>query len=162
MTGVQACALPIFLKEIETLTGKGIDVSPEKLMISERAQVIMPYHKQVDMGRERMKGEQKIGTTGRGIGPAYEDKATRRGIRFVDLMDPEVFADRVRTILHEKNFYLENYLSSEPMDEKPILESYTGFAGKLAPYITNVSLQIDTAVKAGKQVLFEEIGRAHV
>ncbi len=152
----------VLLDEIEMLTSKGIDISPEKLMISERAQVIMPYHKQVDLGRERMQGKQKIGTTGRGIGPAYEDKATRRGIRFVDLIDPETFADKVRTILHEKNFYLENYLSAEPLEERSILDSYTVFAEKLAPYVTNISLEIDNAIKARKQILFEGAQGTHL
>jgi adenylosuccinate synthase len=114
----------VLLNEIETLKNKGISISPENLMISERAHVIMPYHKQVDHAREKMKGDQKIGTTGRGIGPAYEDKATRRGIRFVDLLDWSFFEEKVRSILDEKNFYLKHYMNSETVEPEAVIESY--------------------------------------
>ncbi len=152
----------VLLEEIESLTAKGVDVSPEKLMISERAQVIMPYHKQVDLARERMKGNDRIGTTGRGIGPAYEDKANRQGIRFVDLIDPEIFTNQVKTVLHDKNFYLKNYLSSDPMDEKSIIDSYIVYAQKLAPYVNNISIKIDKAIKTKQQVLFEGAQGTHL
>ena len=102
----------VLIGEIDRLEGKGFPVRPEKFKISERAHLIMPYHKQVDHAREAKKGDKKIGTTGRGIGPAYEDKATRRGIRFVDLLDPKVFDEKVRTLLEEKNFYLERFLGA--------------------------------------------------
>ncbi len=152
----------ILLEEIETLQGKGIAVSPENLMISERAQVIMPYHKHVDNARERMKGDNKIGTTGRGIGPAYEDKATRRGIRFVDLLDPESFEEKVRTILDEKNFYLEKYLNADTVDADEVIRTYRKFADKLAPYVKNISIVINEGVKSGKQVLFEGAQGTHL
>ena len=86
----------VLLGEIDYLTEKGVDAGPAKLKISEKAHVIMPYHKAVDHARELMKGDKKIGTTGRGIGPCYEDKATRRGVRFVELLDADVFEERVR------------------------------------------------------------------
>ena len=106
----------VLLKEIDYLSGKGVPCGPENLMVSERAQVIMPYHKLIDNAREQKKGKDKIGTTGRGIGPAYEDKATRRGFRFVDLMDQEDFKEKLAAILPEKNFYLEKYLGGDPID----------------------------------------------
>jgi adenylosuccinate synthase len=152
----------VLLNEIETLKHKGISISPENLMISERAHVIMPYHKQVDHAREKMKGDQKIGTTGRGIGPAYEDKATRRGIRFVDLLDSRSFEDKVRSILDEKNFYLKHYMNSETVEPETVIESYKDYSQKLAPYVTNISIVIDEAIKGGKQVLFEGAQGTHL
>ena len=123
----------VLLEEIDNLKSKGIDVGPDRLKISEKAHLIMPYHKQIDLAREKMKGDKKIGTTGRGIGPCYEDKATRRGIRFVDLLDPEHFAEKVRTILEEKNFYLKQYLSAETLDPENIIDQYKGYADRLHP-----------------------------
>ncbi len=152
----------VLLSEIETLKNKGISISPENLMISERAHVIMPYHQQVDHAREKMKGDQKIGTTGRGIGPAYEDKATRRGIRFVDLLDWSSFEEKVRSILDEKNFYLKHYMNSETVEPEAVIESYKEYAEKLAPYVTNISIIIDEAIKEGKQVLFEGAQGTHL
>lgn len=152
----------VLLTEIEKLKNKNISVSPENLMISERAHVIMPYHKQVDNAREKMKGDQKIGTTGRGIGPAYEDKATRRGIRFVDLLDWPSFEEKVRSILDEKNFYLKHYMNAETLDPEAVIDSYKDYAEKLAPYVTNISIVINEAIKNGKQVLFEGAQGTHL
>jgi adenylosuccinate synthase len=152
----------VLLQEIEKLTSKGISISPSNLMISERAHVIMPYHKQVDLAREKMKGDQKIGTTGRGIGPAYEDKATRRGIRFVDLLDLSSFEEKVRSILDEKNFYLKHYMKCETVEPEAVISSYKNYAESLAPYVTNISIVIDEAIKKGKQVLFEGAQGTHL
>jgi adenylosuccinate synthase len=152
----------VLLQEIEKLTSKGIMISPSNLMISERAHVIMPYHKQVDLAREKMKGDKKIGTTGRGIGPAYEDKATRRGIRFVDLLDWLSFEEKVRSILDEKNFYLKHYMKSETVEPETVIASYKKYAENLAPYVTNISIVIDEAIKEGKQVLFEGAQGTHL
>jgi adenylosuccinate synthase len=152
----------VLIEEIDYLSSKGIDVGPEKLKISERAHLIMPYHKQIDHAREKMKGDKKIGTTGRGIGPAYEDKATRRGVRFVDLLDAAVFSDKVKTILDEKNFYLKNYLSAATLEADSILEAYTRYAQRLAPHVTNVSVQLYQAIKEGKQLLFEGAQGTHL
>ena len=126
----------VLIEELDYLSSKGIDVGPEKIKISERAHLIMPYHKQVDHAREKKKGDKKIGTTGRGIGPAYEDKATRRGVRFVDLLDADVFHDKVNTILDEKNFYFKKYLSADTLEADTILEAYTQYAQRLAPHVT--------------------------
>ena len=152
----------VLLKEIDGLSARGVDAGPRNLKICEKAHLIMPYHRQVDHAREKFKGDKKIGTTGRGIGPAYEDKVTRRGIRFADLLDPEVFAEKVETILDEKNFYLKNYLSSETLDAKEIIEEYQAYAQRLAPHVTNISIVINDAIKTGRQVLFEGAQGTHL
>jgi len=152
----------VLLEEIDYLSAKGVDVSPDKLKISEKAHIIMPYHQAVDQARERMKGDNKIGTTGRGIGPCYEDKATRRGVRFVELLKPDVFREKVAVILDEKNFYLKNYMEAETLELEPILEKYRVYAQRLAPYVTNVSVALSDGMKAGGQVLFEGAQGTHL
>jgi adenylosuccinate synthase len=152
----------VLLKEMDYLIEKGVDCGPEKLVISERAQVIMPYHQQIDLGREKLKGKDKIGTTGRGIGPCYEDKATRRGIRMADLIDPEIFQSKLDAVMPEKNFYIEKFLGQAPMDATGIFDAYTGFAHRLAAHVTNVSLTVNGAIKEGKQVLFEGAQGTHL
>jgi len=152
----------VLLEEIDYLSSKGVDISPDKLKISEKAHLIMPYHQAVDNARERMKGDKKIGTTGRGIGPCYEDKATRRGVRFVELLNQSVFKERVATILDEKNFYLKNYMQAGTLELAPILEKYSVFAERLAPYVTNVSVALSDGMHAGGQVLFEGAQGTHL
>ena len=152
----------VLIKEIDYLKSNGIDVGPDNLKISERAHVIMPYHKKIDHAREKLKGDKKIGTTGRGIGPSYEDKATRRGIRFVELLDPEVFREKVNSILEEKNFYLKEYLSSNPLDLEDIINQYNEYAERLSPHVTNISVVINNAIKSGGQVLFEGAQGTHL
>jgi adenylosuccinate synthase len=152
----------VLLEEIDHLDSRNVDISPDRLKISERAHLIMPYHKKIDHAREKLKGDKKIGTTGRGIGPAYEDKATRRGIRFVDLLDPEEFQEKVNTILDEKNFYLKHYLSAETLDGARIIDQYAAYAERLAPYVTNISINIDRSIKNGQQVLFEGAQGTHL
>jgi adenylosuccinate synthase len=152
----------VLIEEIDHLESRDVDISPNRLKISEKAHLIMPYHKQIDHAREQLKGEKKIGTTGRGIGPAYEDKATRRGIRFVDLLDPEEFREKVKTILDEKNFYLKHYLSAEILDGTRIIDQYEAYAERLAPYVTNISIIIDHAIKNGRHVLFEGAQGTHL
>ena len=152
----------VLIQELDALSTMGIDVGPDLLLISDRAHLIMPYHQAVDHARERKKGDKKIGTTGRGIGPAYEDKSTRRGIRFIDLIDPETFRERVETILDEKNFYLKNYFSAETLDPEPIIAQYTEYANRLAPHVINISVAVSAAVKSGKQVLFEGAQGTHL
>jgi adenylosuccinate synthase len=152
----------VLIEEIDHLRERGLDVGPDKLIISESAHVIMPYHKQIDLGREKLKGDRNIGTTGRGIGPAYEDKATRRGIRFVDLLDTESFVEKVSMLIDEKNFYLKNYLSVETVEASSLVEQYQAFAEKLAPYVANVSILINNAVREGRQILFEGAQGTHL
>ncbi|MBC8247118.1 MAG: adenylosuccinate synthase, partial [Deltaproteobacteria bacterium] len=152
----------VLIEEIDYLIKEGISVTADQLRISEKAHVIMPYHRAVDLAREAMKGDKKIGTTGRGIGPCYEDKATRRGVRFVDLLDSEVFYEKVSTLLKEKNFYLEKYLGAESLELDGIIEQYSACAERLAPHVTNISVSISDAVKTGKQVLFEGAQGTHL
>jgi adenylosuccinate synthase len=152
----------VLIEELDHLASRNVNISPDKLKISEKAHLIMPYHQHIDHAREKKKGNKKIGTTGRGIGPAYEDKATRRGIRFVDLLDPQEFRDKVNTILDEKNFYLKQYLSAETLDGARIIDQYKAYAERLAPYVTNISIVIDRAIKNGQQVLFEGAQGTHL
>ena len=152
----------VLLKELDNLKSKGIDVGSDNLKISEKAHIIMPYHKQIDLAREKKKGDKKIGTTGRGIGPCYEDKACRRGIRFVELIDFEGFTEKIRTVMEEKNFYLKNYLSSETVDPESIIDQYKGYAERLAPHVVNISVVMNQAIKANKQILFEGAQGTHL
>jgi adenylosuccinate synthase len=152
----------VLIEEMDYLDDKGIDVGAGRIKVSERAHLIMPYHQAVDLARENQKGDKKIGTTGRGIGPAYEDKATRRGVRFIDLLEPETFAEKVRNLLDEKNFYLKNYLSAATLDVEEIIDTYRRYADRLAPHVTNVSIALDEAIKKGRQVLFEGAQGTHL
>jgi len=152
----------VLVQELDNLNKKGIDVGSDTLKISEKAHIIMPYHKQIDLAREKKKGDKKIGTTGRGIGPCYEDKACRRGIRFVDLIDFEGFTEKIKSILEEKNFYLKNYLSSETVDPESIIGPYKEYAERLAPHVVNISIVMNQAIKANKQILFEGAQGTHL
>ena len=152
----------VLIEEMDYLDGKGIDVGIDRIKVSERAHLIMPYHQAIDLARETQKGDKKIGTTGRGIGPTYEDKATRRGVRFIDLLEPETFAEKVRTLLDEKNFYLKNYFSAATLDAEDIIDTYRRYADRLTPHVTNVSITLDEAIKSGHQVLFEGAQGTHL
>jgi adenylosuccinate synthase len=152
----------VLLEEIDYLTGKGIDVSPEKLKISEKAHLIMPYHKQLDMARESSDAKKMIGTTGRGIGPCYEDKASRRGIRFVDLIHTDMFKEKVETNIAEKNFLLTNFYKTKVLSPAEIVNQYAAYAKRLAPYVADISVFINKGVKEGKQILFEGAQGTHL
>ena len=152
----------VLLDEIDYLQANDIDVSPEMLKISERANIIMPYHKMLDSAGENKKGDQKIGTTGRGIGPCYEDKSARRGFRFCDLLDFDCFKDKVRTVLEEKNFYLENFFKSDPCDPDELISQFETIKGRLIPYIDNVSVLLNQGLKKGKKLLFEGAQGTHL
>jgi adenylosuccinate synthase len=152
----------VLLTEIENLKARGIVVGPDNLRISERTQVIMPYHKRLDLARERARGAAKIGTTGRGIGPCYEDKVARRGIRVADLLNPEVLTAKLADVLPEKNFYLEKFLGDIPFSPEEILAPYLEMGKRLAPLVTNVSVMIQTAVQQGHNILFEGAQGTHL
>ena len=152
----------VLIGEMENLDEKGIDVGPARIKISDRAHLIMPYHKALDNAREQKKGDGKIGTTGRGIGPCYEDRAARSGLRFIDLLDLESFKQKVSVVMDEKNFILKNYLSAEPLDPEVIIEGYSKYAARLAPHMSDVSIILDEAVKVGRQVLFEGAQGTHL
>ncbi len=152
----------VLLEEIDYLDSKDIDVSSKMLKVSDRAHIIMPYHKSIDQAREIKKGDAKIGTTGRGIGPCYEDKATRRGIRFSDLLDKDLFAQKVRTIMEEKNFYLEHYFKTETLDPEVVINEFFEIRDRLLPYIADVSVTLNKGMDDGKQILFEGAQGTHL
>lgn len=146
----------VLLDEINELNEKGLPVTPDRLMISENAHLIMPYHKSLDLAREASlsKGK-KIGTTGRGIGPCYMDKVGRFGIKFGDLLDPELFEEKLKSNVEEKNFLLTKKFAAEPLTVDAIKADFATYAEKLAPYIGNVSMALDKARKSDKNILFE-------
>lgn len=152
----------VLLEEIDYLISNGVDVSSEMLKVSNRAHIIMPYHKQIDNAREIKKGDKKIGTTGRGIGPCYEDRATRRGIRFADLLDFDLFTEKVRAIMDEKNFYLKNYFNTETLDPEEVISQFLAIKDRLIPYIADVSVILNRGMDEGKKVLFEGAQGTHL
>jgi adenylosuccinate synthase len=152
----------VFLMEVDRLKERGLTVNPENLRISERTQVIMPYHQRIDIAREEKKGAGKIGTTGRGIGPCYEDKVGRRGIRVADLVEPERLKAKLADVLPEKNFYLEKFLGAQPFTADEILAKYTGMGARLKPLVDNVVVLIDEAIKQGQNILFEGAQGTHL
>src|SRR3990167_5001866 len=115
----------------------------------------MPYHKKLDVVRERFRGKHRIGTTGRGIGPAYEDKVARCGIRCGDLLREEVFREKLKTNLLEKNHLLKNIFHENGFEMHNIYHQYMSYVEKIAGYITDTSLYIDGAIKRGENILFE-------
>jgi len=145
----------VFIKEITNLKAKGYLQDDSQLVIDGNVHIIMPYHVAIDLAREEKKGDKKIGTTGRGIGPTYEDKVGRRGIRLSDLVKPEQFARKLQEVLPEKNFYLENYFGKAPLSEQEIIEEYSGYAEILGRYLGCSSTFLDQSIKAGKDLLFE-------
>jgi adenylosuccinate synthase len=146
----------VLLKEIEELRKKGLPVTPQRLMISERAHLIMPYHSTLDQACEAAlaKGK-KIGTTGRGIGPCYVDKVGRQGIKIGDLADMELFKDKLRTNLEEKNFILTRKYNVEALDFQQIYDDFQKHAEQLLPFSGNVSVELDNARKRDDNILFE-------
>lgn len=144
----------VLIEEMETLKEKG-RFEDERLLISEDAHLIMPYHKRMDAAKESMRGSRKIGTTGRGIGPAYEDKTARTGIRFADLMDEAVFRDKLKNTLMEKNYVLVNLMHQPGFEIHEIYDSYMHYAERLGRYVVNTSIYINDEIKKGKNVLFE-------
>jgi adenylosuccinate synthase len=145
----------VLLKEIAGLKQNGWLLDDASLRISEEAHLIMPYHKAIDQARERLRGEGMIGTTGRGIGPAYEDKVARIGIRFIDLLEEETFQEKLRRNIEEKNIYLKAILKEKALDFDKIHDRYSGYREKLKTYVTDTGLLLDREMRAGKRVLFE-------
>jgi len=142
------------LKEIDELEAAGVDVK-SRLHISEACPLILPYHIAIDQARETAKGAGKIGTTGRGIGPAYEDKVARRAIRLQDLFDPKRFSDKLEPLLDYHNFVLTQYLKAPAVSFSKIRDDALELAPRLAPMITDVSRALYDAGRAGKSLLFE-------
>ena len=142
------------VREMEILSGQGVAISPENLMISTAAPIILPVHQQVDLAREKRRGAGKIGTTGRGIGPAYEDKVARRGLRMADLLDKDALAEKTAALLDHHNVWLE--AAGEPaLTPDAILEPLMPLAEQLIPYLGEVWDTLDQARRQGRRVLFE-------
>lgn len=142
------------LKEVQMIKDLGYEVEG-RLLISHNAHVIMPYHKHLDQARERYREAGAIGTTGRGIGPAYMDKFARSGIRVVDLLNRDILAAKIRASLEEKNAVLKAVYGADGMDIEAMVEEYVEFDRLIDPYVTDTALYLNRALKAGKRVLAE-------
>ncbi len=146
----------VFLQEIDNLKAKGYLKDDSQLVVDGNVHIIMPWHKAIDIAREKAAtGARKIGTTGRGIGPTYEDKIGRRGIRLSDLVRPEIFARKVEEFLPEKNFFLEKFLGEAPLDAQEIIAEYSEYARRLARYLGCASTLLNENIAAGHNILFE-------
>jgi len=145
----------VLLEEIDELQKRGYFKNENQLLISEDAHLIMPYHRRIDVAREQMKGEGKIGTTGRGIGPAYEDKVAREGIRVGDLLEETIFREKLKTNLSVKNPFLEACLHENGFDLEEIFREYLGYAHQLKKYVGQTSAFLERQMKQGRHILFE-------
>ncbi|MFJ4680722.1 MULTISPECIES: adenylosuccinate synthase [unclassified Kitasatospora] len=143
----------VLLSELKGLDERGIDTS--KLLISGNAHLITPYHRTLDKVTERFLGKRRIGTTGRGIGPAYADKINRVGIRVQDLFDESILRQKIEAALHDKNQLLVKLYNRRAIPAELVLEEYLGYADKIKPYLADTTLVLDEALKAGKVVLLE-------
>ncbi|WP_440067723.1 adenylosuccinate synthase [Streptosporangium sp. OZ121] len=143
----------VLLSEIDGLEARG--VSSERLLISANAHLIMPHHKALDKVTERYLGKAKIGTTGRGIGPAYGDKIYRMGVRVQDLLDPGILQKKIEVALGEKNQILTKIYNRRAIDAGKVLEEYLGYAERLTPHIADTSLVLNRALDENKVVLLE-------
>lgn len=141
--------------EMDYLKGLGVDITPERLIVSDRAHVIMPYHKVLDALKEKARGKNDIGTTGKGIGPCYTDKVERCGIRVCDLMHINVFEEKLRENIEMKNSYITKVLGGEPLNFDEIFNDYVKYAERLRPYVKDTSVRVYDEIKSGKKVLFE-------
>jgi adenylosuccinate synthase len=143
----------VLLEEIKGLNDRGIDTS--KLVISSNAHLITPYHRTIDKVSERFLGKAKIGTTGRGIGPAYADKISRIGIRVQDLFDESILKKKIEGALRDKNQVLTKVFNRKDMQAQEILDEYRGYAEILRPYMADTALLLNNALEEGKTVLLE-------
>ena len=153
----------VFCQEVEGLQKKGIDVGPNRLKISRKTHLIMPYHRALDQAREgaRNSGE-KIGTTGRGIGPAYEDKVGRVGVRAADMEDLALLQHKVEVALVEKNALLTGLYNAPAISVEEVMQEIKSVAQKLIPHLGDVSTELMNASKAGKTIMFEGAQGTHL
>ena len=142
------------LAEMDRVRAQGLDVSPDNLRIAENAVLILPVHGALDRAREAARGDRKIGTTGRGIGPAYEDKVARRAIRVCDLAEPAVLSEKLDELLLHHNTLLTG-LGAEPAQKQELLDLLLGLAPRILPHVEAVWLRLDEARRAGRRILFE-------
>jgi len=143
------------IEEMEGLKKQGISFDEGRFFISKRAHVILPYHKTIDILREELKGKKKIGTTGRGIGPTYADKAARTGIRICDLYDPEVFREKLEQNVREVNFLLEHLYKHDKMDADKIYDQFMEYAEVMKPYVTETAYLVNKLYDEGKKIMME-------
>lgn len=143
-----------FLKEVGSLRGAGVEVDGN-LFVSNRAHVILPYHRMIELASENAPGRVKIGTTSRGIGPAYEDKMGRRGLRVADLLDLPLLKTHIENACREKNMIAHALFNSEPIDPDKMYSEYAEASGKLAPFVCDTAALLNDAIKQGESVLFE-------
>ena len=151
--GVVLCLRALFT-EIAALEAAGVPVM-ERLHISPACALILPSHSALDQAREAARGANKIGTTGRGIGPAYEDKIARRGLRLADLMHPETFRERLRELMDFHNFQLEHYYHAAPVSYDDVASEWLAYAARVRPLITDVTLAAYRHREAGDHIIFE-------
>lgn len=142
-------------EEIGYLEKEGVKVTPEKLIISDRAHLIMPYHRVLDILKEKARGKNDIGTTGKGIGPCYTDKFERCGIRVCDLLHEDVFEEKLRENIKMKNEYITKVLGGEALDAEEILVQYKQYTEKIGPFVKDTSVKVYDSIKEDKTVLFE-------
>jgi len=143
----------VLLQELDMLAGIGIDASGLKL--ASTAHVTMPYHRLLDQAMERQRGTRRIGTTGRGIGPTYSDKAERNGIRMIDLLDADQLRERLQGPIEEKNLLLERIHGLEPLDPEQVIAEYADYGRRLAPHVVDCTRTIHQAARARQNILFE-------
>ncbi|MBE6067342.1 MAG: adenylosuccinate synthase [Clostridium lundense] len=142
-------------EEMEYLRELGVEITPKNLLISDRAQLIMPYHRVLDGIKERSRGSKDIGTTGKGIGPCYTDKMERSGIRVCDLMHTEVFKEKLAENVKDKNDIITKIYGEEALDFDTIFKEYIDYAEKIKEYVAETSVVVHDNIKAKKEVLFE-------
>jgi adenylosuccinate synthase len=143
-----------FLSEVKKLREAGLPVDGQ-LFVSNRAQVILPYHRMIELAAETAPGRQTIGTTRRGIGPAYEDKIHRNGLRVVDLLNTSLLRTHINNACHEKNTIAHALFGTEPLDPRQMYEEYARLAEQIAPFVTDTAVMLNKAIDEGKNVMFE-------
>ncbi|MDT7817241.1 MAG: adenylosuccinate synthase [Acidobacteriaceae bacterium] len=143
-----------FLKEIGKLRDLGVNVD-EQLFVSNRAQVILPYHRMIELASENAPGRQKIGTTSRGIGPAYEDKMHRSGLRVIDLLNRSLLKTHIENACNEKNAVAHALFGTDPLDPIKMYDEYTEAAERVRPFVTDTAKLLNDAIRQGKSVMFE-------
>ncbi|MCX8012385.1 MAG: adenylosuccinate synthetase, partial [Desulfobacterota bacterium] len=147
--------LETLMEEIAGLKSQGFFQDESQLLISESAHIVLPYHRALDVGKEKKAGDNKIGTTGRGIGPTYEDKIGRNGIKFIDLFDERALKEKLEKKVAEKNFFLTQYLGQNGFDACDLTEKYSALAKRLQANVVNTSVIINQLIEKRKNILFE-------
>src|SRR5256714_13808640 len=143
-----------FLKEVATLRGVGVKID-NNLFVSNRAHVILPYHRMIELAAENAPGRVKIGTTSRGIGPAYEDKMKRSGLRVVDLLNKELLKTHIENACREKNMIAHALFNSEPLDADTMFREYADIAEQVRPFVTDTAALLNKALTSGESIMFE-------